>query len=255
MDWHERFLQQARWTADLRRYIFDRIGVSSAWKILEVGCGTGAVLEIFREANKDTLAETHQPSLFGLDIDKNFLLQARIHRPNTYLVQGDVFALPFQRGSFDLVFCHFLLLWLKNPLEALAEMIHLIRPNGWLAAFAEPDYGGRIDFPTQLIPLGHLQEDSLTRQGAETRIGRRIKSLFYQSKLMEIEAGVLGANWSGLETESEAENEWGVMRSDLDNILDDEELALYENIDRDARIMGERTLYVPTFYAMGRVKS
>jgi ubiquinone/menaquinone biosynthesis C-methylase UbiE len=255
MDWHSRFLQQAQWTADLRRYIINRIGVSPTWRILEVGCGTGAVLEIFPEITGEIIAETPRTSLFGLDINKNFLLQAQIYRPTAFLIQGDAVTLPFKSGCFDLIFCHFLLLWINNPLQALREMIRLVRPNGWFAAFAEPDYGGRIDFPTQLIPLGQMQANSLTRQGADPLLGRRIKALFHQSELIEIETGVLGANWRDTDSKLELENEWTVFRSDLENTLNQEELDRYESIDRNARMSGERVLFVPTFYGLGRVKS
>jgi hypothetical protein len=45
MDWHSRYLQQAGWTSKLRGYLFQRAGVDKASRVLEVGCGTGAVLK------------------------------------------------------------------------------------------------------------------------------------------------------------------------------------------------------------------
>jgi ubiquinone/menaquinone biosynthesis C-methylase UbiE len=44
MNWHNRFLQQAGWTRDLRTYLFAQAGIERARRVLEVGCGTGAVL-------------------------------------------------------------------------------------------------------------------------------------------------------------------------------------------------------------------
>ena len=44
MNWHSRYLQQAAWTRELRTYVFEQAGISSANRILEVGCGTGAIL-------------------------------------------------------------------------------------------------------------------------------------------------------------------------------------------------------------------
>ena len=44
INWHARFLQQAAWTRDLRTYLFERAGLAQAQRVLEVGCGTGAIL-------------------------------------------------------------------------------------------------------------------------------------------------------------------------------------------------------------------
>ena len=42
-DWHAQFLQQAGWTSNLREYIYDKVSLSKARSILDVGCGTGAL--------------------------------------------------------------------------------------------------------------------------------------------------------------------------------------------------------------------
>ena len=44
MNWHTRYLQQAAWTRDLRTYLFEQAGLVNARRVLEVGCGTGAIL-------------------------------------------------------------------------------------------------------------------------------------------------------------------------------------------------------------------
>ena len=44
IDWHERFLQQAAWTFNIREYLIDRIDLDPSSRILEIGCGTGLLL-------------------------------------------------------------------------------------------------------------------------------------------------------------------------------------------------------------------
>ena len=47
LEWHRRFLQQAQWTGDLRKYLDREIDRAPVKSLLDVGCGTGALLDEF----------------------------------------------------------------------------------------------------------------------------------------------------------------------------------------------------------------
>jgi SAM-dependent methyltransferase len=245
IDWHSRFTQQARWTASLRRHLFERLGLDQSRSILEVGCGTGAILQ--------ELASRPEAGLVsGLDLNPNFLSQASLHAPSALLVQGDAHRLPYASASFDAVLCHFLLLWVAEPAVVLAEMARLIRPGGSLMALAEPDYGGRIDYPEALAQLGQWQEAALQSQGADTRLGRRLGALFTAAGLVEVQVGLLGGEWR-LGDQTGWESEWAVLEDDLHDQIDPLELARLHHIEAQARQNGQRLLFVPTFWAWGKV--
>ena len=91
--------------------------------------------------------------------------------------------LPFADQSFDVVLCHFLLLWLKTPVVALKEMARVCMPGGAVLALAEPDHDSRIDSPLELEKLGRLQTHGLKEQGANTRAGRQLSGWFIQAGL------------------------------------------------------------------------
>jgi ubiquinone/menaquinone biosynthesis C-methylase UbiE len=243
VNWHARFTQQARWTEDIRRYLFKRIRLTTGQRLLEVGCGTGAVLSSLAGAGC---------WIHGLDIDQDFLHQAQQNTRSTCLVQGDAHHLPYASESFDIAYSHFLLLWVFDPARVLSEMRRVVQPGGWVLAMAEPDYGGRIDYPENLIHLGELQEAALSRQGAETRLGRRLAALFHTAGLQEVETGVLGGQWRAAPSLEDLASEWEVLESDLGDRLTPEELARFRNIDAEAWSLGQRVLFVPTFYAIGR---
>src|SRR5574340_1083362 len=95
MDWHRRYLRQARWTRDLRSYLFEKAGLRSGRRILEVGCGTGAVMMDLGTPG----------AVFGLDLDPAALLMCRRNVPAALLARGDALALPFASGSIDIVYC------------------------------------------------------------------------------------------------------------------------------------------------------
>jgi ubiquinone/menaquinone biosynthesis C-methylase UbiE len=253
MDWHRRYLQQAQWTRDLRAYIFQKAGLGDASRartgapqraslVLEVGCGTGAILS---ELPKDIF-------LHGLDIDSTALTQCQIHVPNASLVQGNALQLPYSDEIFDIVYCHFLLLWVKDPLQALLEMKRVTKRGAHILAFAEPDYTARLDQPGELIPLGEWQTESLRKQGANPRLGSQLADLFFRAGIKINETGTI-QNAGQNPSPEEWENEWDMIESDLAGLVPNEEIQRMKKLDQQARTSGERVLYVPTYFAWGQV--
>ncbi len=242
---HARYQQQARWTADLRRYLYRQAGLARARRALEVGCGSGAIL--------GELA-AQLPLAVGLDLDRAVLALAQVNAAGAPLTAGDAHTLPFAAASFDLSLCHFLLLWVADPLGVLREMKRVTRPGGWVLALAEPDYGGRVDFPEALATLGLWQRESLQRQGADPLMGRKLAMLFHRAGLESVETGALGGQWRGAPDWDQWQLEWAVLESDLEKTFPDfESRKVLKAIDQSAYQSGERVLFVPTFYAAGRV--
>ncbi|MFN2234823.1 MAG: class I SAM-dependent methyltransferase [Anaerolineales bacterium] len=244
-EWHSRFTQQALWTSDLRRYIFDQINVSKYQRILEVGCGTGA-----------TLTQLPSTILFkvGLDINDQYLSLAMRNNEGATFIQGDGHSLPCLARMFDITLCHFLLLWTEKPTQVVSEMARVTRPGGTVIALAEPDYGGRIDFPHALTQLGQWQTSSLQKQGADPTIGRKLAGIFHQAGLESIQTGVLGGQWSETPDWDQWELEWTILESDLgQEPIFSRSFRNLKELDKNAYIRGERILFVPTFYAWGQV--
>lgn len=242
MNWHIRYTQQANWTRELRTYIFEKVGLKDARRVLDVGCGTGAILS---ELPK-------QPPLCGVDINAEALTECHVHAPNALLTQGNALQLPYLDRSFDIVYSHFLLLWINDPLRALQEMKRVAQNDGYVIAFAEPDYSSRVDRPDELIPLGTWQTESLKRQGADPNIGARLAELFYEAGIKIVETGTI----QGQRNESpgdEWEIEWDVIDSDLKGWVADSDLQKMKGFDKEAREHKRRVLNVPTHFAWGRV--
>ena len=151
--WDERYRQQAGWTSALREHIYRRIGLASGQRVLEVGCGTGAVTA--------HLVQNTPVRVFGLDHNAGFLSLAREEQPGAGFICADALNIPFSSGAFDVTLSHMFLLWMREPQRALAEMRRVTRAGGWVLALAEPDYGGRIDYPQELAALGRLQAGAL----------------------------------------------------------------------------------------------
>lgn len=245
VDWHARYLQQAGWTSKTRKYLYEKADFNKAHRILDVGCGTGALLTEFPAL---TTAEIH-----GLDISLDNARMASRNASAAGITCGDGQYLPYPDGCFDIVFCHFLLLWVKFPVIILKEMKRVTRPGGAVLALAEPDYAGRIDYPPELVPLGRWQADSLLKQGADPDAGRKLKGWFVSAEIDPIESGIMAGGWSGFPSSQEQEMEWSVIESDLAGTIPPTEIQSIKSVDEKAWASGERVLFVPTFYTWGRV--
>ena len=232
-------------TAAIRSRLFKISQMQAANHILEVGSGTGVIIgEI----------STRFPGLtFGLDIDPQANVFASDCNPQTCYVTGDGEQLPFPEDTFDTTLCHFLMLWVPDPGKIISEMARVTRPGGWVLALAEPDYGGRIDYPKELAEIGELQTEALAAQGTDPCIGRKVRDIFTRAGFLEVQVGVLGGEWTGSPSKEELDSEWRTLASDLHGTLPNEMLANLRKTDLKAWSDGSRILYVPTFYACGRV--
>ncbi|NSW52219.1 MAG: class I SAM-dependent methyltransferase [Anaerolineae bacterium] len=245
---HQRYQQQAEWTHSIRQYLLAKLALPLNPRVLEVGCGTGVILAEVARQLPGCLA-------FGIDIDIAAVQLAQRKSPFNSYAQCNAADLPFPDGSFDLVCCHYFLLW-ANPLQQILQEINRqIKPGGTLIAFAEPDYGGRIDHPPQLAPLAELQERSLRVRGAHTRIGRELGQHLLQMGLERVETGVLGGQWQFPATQDADDTENAILQDDLEALtlttVESELVQQLITLDEEACRQGTRLIYLPTFYAVG----
>ena len=104
-------------------------------RLLDVGCGSGLLLEI---------AQARGAAVTGLDVAPALLTAARARVPGADLWLADLQRLPFPNGSFDAVTGVNAFQFAGDPREALREAARVCRPGGIVAAstFAEP---GRVE--------------------------------------------------------------------------------------------------------------
>jgi ubiquinone/menaquinone biosynthesis C-methylase UbiE len=244
--WHARYQQQARWTKSLRTYLYDKASLSHATQILDVGCGAG-VLE-------KELSDALTGEIYGLDIDVAVINLASTYAPTAFYIAGNGVYLPFKKSAFDVSFCHFFLLWVEHAGQAVKEMARVTRSGGFVIAMAEPDYGGRIDYPQELASIGRWQSEALEQQGADPLAGRKLRSLFSAAGLQDVEVGILGAQWTQETSENDIDLEWQVLVSDLsDNPDFMQQINEIKNLEQNTRQDQSRILFVPVFYAIGKV--
>jgi SAM-dependent methyltransferase len=117
----------------------DRMGsrIRASWyrgrTVLDAGCGHGRYLSAFAGFGA---------TVVGVDVgDGPRLAGVPLDSPRVEVVQGDVLALPFRDGTFDLAFCDGVLHHTPDPRRGFVELARVVRPGGAVYAWLYPREG------------------------------------------------------------------------------------------------------------------
>lgn len=103
------------------RYV-QAFGMDDGRKILEIGCGPGALAE--------SLARWYPHSqVYGVDRDSNFISFAREKAPGIEFLEGDATALAFADGSFDVTISNTVSEHIE-PSKFYGEQYRVLKENG-----------------------------------------------------------------------------------------------------------------------------
>ena len=114
----------AAYTEATTDVMIKHLGVLSEEAVLDVGCGTGALLDAVRRKNPHT-------ELAGVDVSPHMLaIAAERLGPLVVLKQGQAESLPYPDAMFDVVVSTSVFHFIRNPCLALTEMWRVLKPEG-----------------------------------------------------------------------------------------------------------------------------
>jgi len=119
----------------MREAYLSWLDLPPAARVLEAGCGTGAV-------SRELAQWPQVGSVVGLDPSPVFLAKARelaAGLPKLRFEEGDARVLPYESQAFDAVIFHTCLCHVPNAEKALEEAFRVLRPGGQVAVF-DGDY-------------------------------------------------------------------------------------------------------------------
>ena len=128
-----------RWSRPVAREFVAWLAVPAGARWLDVGCGTGALVEtILRDADP---AEVH-----GIDPSEGFLAVARqqLHDPRVRLEVGDARHLAAESARYDAVVSALVLNFIPDLAAGMAEMTRVARRGGVVAAYVW-DYADKME--------------------------------------------------------------------------------------------------------------
>ncbi len=147
---------------NVREYVamHEQLGLGAGDRLLDVACGSGLALELARARGADGA---------GLDASPRLVAVARDRCPGADLRVGDMHALPWPDGSFDVV-TSFRGIWGTTP-DVVAEVRRVLRPGGRLGLTV----WGHVKASTgawALRPFTLADRPKVAHQAAMVRLGR-----------------------------------------------------------------------------------
>lgn len=134
-----------RFTRELKHRIVERIELKPNYKVLDVACGNGSLLDLL---NRKQAIDGH-----GIDVSDAMIDEAKKRYPHFSFSVGNSSSLPFEDMTFDVVtvcaaFHHF-----SEPWKFLQEARRVLQPAG-LLVLMEPYFPPVIrQLSNLLIPL------------------------------------------------------------------------------------------------------
>jgi ubiquinone/menaquinone biosynthesis C-methylase UbiE len=129
---YDRFV--GRYSPALARAMCEAAGVEPGWRALDVGCGSGALVE--------RLAEIVGPeNVVGIEPSESFAEAAGQRVPGASIVVGSAEELPFPDGAFDVAMAQLVVNFMSDPPQGVRELARVTHEGGVVAGCVW-DYGG-----------------------------------------------------------------------------------------------------------------
>jgi SAM-dependent methyltransferase len=125
-----------KYSEPLARLFADLAGIRAGVRVLDVGCGPGALTaELVRRAGPDAVSAV-EPSA-------SFAAATRDRLPGVAVRQATAERLPFPAASFGATLAQLVVHFMRDPVQGLREMGRVTRPGGTIAACVWDHAGGR----------------------------------------------------------------------------------------------------------------
>ena len=180
---YDRFM--GRYAVPLRRSFADFAGVAEGQRVLDVGCGPGAL-------TSELVARVGAARVTAVDPSEGFVEAARDRLPGVRVEQALRRAPTVRRtDSFDAALAQLVVHFMSDPVAGLAEMARVTRRDGVVAACVWDLAGGRAPVSVYWDAARDLDHDVSDESGLAGAREGHLEELLAAAGLRELESAPL----------------------------------------------------------------
>jgi SAM-dependent methyltransferase len=184
-DLYDRFM--GRYSVPLAPRFADLASVDAGQRVLDVGCGPGALTSVL-------VRRLGSGAVSAVDPSESFVAAAQERHPGVRIERAAAEELPFEDRAFDAALAQLVVHFMARPVAGLREMARVTRKDGVVAASVWDHAGGRGPLSLYWQAVRELdpnvEGESQLAGAGEGDLGR----LFREAGLREVEESALSVS-------------------------------------------------------------
>jgi SAM-dependent methyltransferase len=182
---YDRFM--GRYSVPLAPLFADFAGVGAGERVVDVGCGPGALTtELVRRLGPEAVC--------AVDPSEMFVEAARERHPTVAVQRAAAEQLPFADREFDAALAQLVVHFMSDPVAGLREMGRVTGSRGVVAACVWDHEGGKGPLSAFWQAARDLDPDARTESGLAGAREGHLAQLFHDAGLREIEESTLSVS-------------------------------------------------------------
>jgi SAM-dependent methyltransferase len=183
-DAYDRFM--GRYSVQLSPQLADFAGVAAGQRVIDVGCGPGAL-------TADLVTRVSAPNVTAIDPSPSFVDAARARHPGVDVRQGSAESLPFADSTFDASLAQLVVHFMADPVAGVSDMARVTRDGGTVAACVWDHGGGRGPLSLFWNAVAELDPDAENESFLTGSRDGELVALFQGARLHDVEQTVMSA--------------------------------------------------------------
>jgi SAM-dependent methyltransferase len=175
---YDRFM--GRYSVLLAPQLADFAGVAAGARVLDVGCGPGAL-------TAELVARVGPGAVSAVDPSEPFVAAARARQPGVDVRRASAEDLPFPDDTFDAALAQLVVHFMADPIAGVGEMARVTRSGGVVAACVWDLAGGRGPVSPFWNAARELDADVADESNLPGARAGHLSELFAAAGLSEIE--------------------------------------------------------------------